>query len=75
MGAHLFTEYGKETKKAMTKYKKVFHTDFPSYHYEYRLGGNDFENKIIEVIDECLSKGKDVYALGYLTQEDDLIQY
>ena len=30
------------------------------------------EEEVIEIIDECISKGKDVYELGYV-EEDDIL--
>lgn len=30
------------------------------------------DDEVIEIIDDCLSKGKDVYELGYVEDDDDV---
>lgn len=80
MGVIRCKDYKKETKVAIKKYEEIFDTDFPTYHFEFGLDkffpkATDFEEAIIDVIDECINKKKDVYELGYFSLEDDLIQY
>lgn len=31
------------------------------------------DDEVIEIIDDCLSKGKDVYELGYVEDDDDVM--
>lgn len=35
--------------------------------------GHQEESKIIEIINDCISKGKDVYDSGYLSLDDDIM--
>lgn len=30
-------------------------------------------SEVIQIIDECLEKGKDVYELGYVTDDEDTL--
>lgn len=73
MGARVFKEYAEVTKAAIAEYEKRFDTDFPDYYYEYEFPETDFESKIVEVINDCLEKGQDVFALGYLELADDTL--
>lgn len=80
MGVNKCKEYRKETKVAIKKYEKIFDLYFPTYHFEFGLTkffpeAVDFEETIIDVINECIDKKKNVYELGYFNIEDDLIQY
>lgn len=45
----------------MQEYEKRFE-DFPTF--EFRAHS---DAKVMEIIDECLEKNKDVYELGYLS--------
>lgn len=31
------------------------------------------DSEVIQIIDECLEKGKDVYELGYVTDDEDTL--
>ena len=31
------------------------------------------DDEVIEIIDDCLSNGKDVYELGYVEDDDDVM--
>lgn len=80
MGVRLLKEYRKETNEAIKKYEEYFNSDFPTYQFEYGLEiffpyATDFEEEIVEVINDCLDKKKDVYELGYLDLEDIEICY
>ncbi len=48
------------------QYNQKFDTGFPTITFS--------PDKAIEIMQECIKKGKDAYELGYITVEDD-IQY
>ncbi len=75
MGARVFKEYKKETEEAILNYEKRFGLDFPAYYFEYTLPENDFETKMIEVINQCLENGKNVLDMGILTLDDLMTQF
>lgn len=52
-------------QKAYDEYKKKFNDDFPTIPF-----GNAEDEKIIEIINDCVESGKDVYDLGYLELDD-----
>lgn len=53
----------------MMEYAKRFDDGFPMI----PLGWGRTEQEVIEIIDECLKKGKDVYELGYVKDDLDVI--
>lgn len=57
-------------EEKMKQYGKKFDDGFPMI----PLGWGRTDEEIIEIIDECLEKGKDVYELGYL-DDDDEVEY
>lgn len=48
----------------MQDYEKQFEKDFPTFQF---MGYPD--NKVIEIIEDCLKKNKGVYELGYLSRD------
>ncbi len=53
----------------LREYAKRFGDGFPMY----QLGRSRSDDEIIEIINECLEKGKDCYALGYVKTEDGVL--
>ena len=58
-----------ELDKKMIEYGKKFNDGFPMI----PLGWGKSEDELIEIINECLKKGKDVYELGYVKDDMDLM--
>ena len=54
-----------ELQKALETYKKAFNDSFPTIPFDSME-----DEKIIEIIDDCVESGKDVYDLGYLELDD-----
>ena len=54
-----------ELQKALEAYKKAFNDDFPTIPFD-----NVEDKKIIEIINDCVESGKDVYDLRYLELDD-----
>lgn len=52
----------------MEKYAKKFGDGFPTI----PLARGRSDQEVIMIIDECLSKGKDVYELGYVSNDPDI---
>lgn len=52
-------------QKALEAYKKAFNDDFPNIPFD-----NVEDEKIIEIINDCIESEKDVYDLGYLELDD-----
>lgn len=52
----------------LEKYAKRFGEGFPTI----PLAESRTEEEVIEIIRECLDKGKDVYELGYVEDDEDL---
>lgn len=52
----------------MVEYAKRFGDGFPMI----PLGWGRSDEEIVEIIDECLKKGKDAYELGYVKDDDDI---
>lgn len=50
----------------LDKYAEMFDDGFPMI----PLGWGRSESEIIDIIKECLDKGKDVYELGYVELKD-----
>ncbi len=51
----------------MKEYESFFKTSFPSFCFMHLP-----PEKIVDVIDECLEKEKDVYDLGFVSDDKDL---
>lgn len=49
-------------------YYEMFNDSFPMM----PLAWGRSEKEVVAIIDECLKKGKDVYQLGYVTDDDDV---
>lgn len=58
-----------EFEKALNTYKKTFNDDFPTF----QMSAHNPE-EMMEIINECVKKKKDVYQLNYLVL-DDSVQY
>lgn len=54
--------------QALDLYELTFDDGFPTM----AVGGMADE-KMIEIINECVKKKKDVYELGYLSLDDDIL--
>ena len=52
-------------QKAYDEYKKKFNDDFPTIPFD-----SVEDEKIIEIINDCVESGKDVYDIGYLSLDD-----
>lgn len=57
--------------KKLQEYSERFDDSFPMM----PLGWGRNEKEIISIIDRCLKEGKDVYELGYVTDDDDGVEY
>lgn len=57
-------------EKYLDKYYEKFGEALPTY----QIARTRTEDEVIAIIKECISKGKDVYELGYCTLDDD-VQY
>lgn len=55
-------------QKAFERYEKKFNDSFPTIPFSSREDG-----EIIDIIDECIEENKDVYDLGYLSLDDDIM--
>lgn len=55
--------------KAMDEYLQAFGDSFPAD----PLAVSNPPEKVIEMIGECLEKGKDVYDLGYLSLDEGIM--
>ena len=53
----------------LKEYAERFGDGFPSY--QIMRGRSDEET--MEIIRECLEKGKDAYELGYVEDDDDIM--
>ena len=53
-------------KKAYEAYKDTFSEDFPTVPFAETRE----DTEIIEMIEECIEAGKDVYDIGYLDLEN-----
>lgn len=58
----------KELETKMQEYVKKFNDGFPTI----PLARGRSDQEVIEIIDECLAKNKDVYELGYLSNDSDI---
>ena len=55
-------------QEKMKEYAEKFDDGFPMIH----LGWGRTDAELIDIIDECLRKNKDVYDLGYVEDSDGL---
>lgn len=53
----------------LQKYIEMFGDGFPMI----PLGMSRTEDEVVEIIKECLEKGKDVYELGYVEDDDEIM--
>lgn len=53
----------------LKEYAERFDDGFPMI----PLGWGKTDEEIIAIIDDCLEKGKDVYELGYVTDDEDVL--
>lgn len=60
---------GKALEKALDLYFIKFNDNFPTVPL---MAGRD-ENGVIKIIRECVDKEKDVYELGYLSLDEDIM--
>ena len=59
---------GRELQEKMKKYLETFYEGFPTY----PLAWGRSDDEVIEIIDNCLRKKKDVYELGYVKDDDEV---
>ncbi len=52
-------------KEKIQMYEKKIGDEFPSY----PIMLNNTDEEVIDIIDKCLEKGKNVYELGYLKKD------
>jgi len=57
-------------EKYLDKYYEKFGEALPTY----QIAMTRTDDEVIAIIEECISKGKDVYELGYCTLDGD-VQY
>ena len=58
-----------ELDKYLYKYYEAFHEGFPMY----QLGRCETEEGVIEIIKRCLSEKKDVYGLGLISDDENIL--
>ncbi|WP_288832075.1 hypothetical protein [uncultured Megasphaera sp.] len=58
-----------ELDKALELYEKTFDDSFPTI----PLLMDKSKTEVVEIINKCISEGKDVYDLGYLSLDHDMI--
>ena len=56
----------------LIKYINAYDNQFDSFP-TFQLVPGRSENQVIAIIKECLTKGKDVYELGYLVLDPNII--
>lgn len=56
-------------EEKLQEYAEKFDDGFPMI----PLGWGKTDDKIIAIIDECVGKGKDVYELGYVSDDEDIL--
>ena len=59
---------GEAVEKKMQEYWERFGDSFPTI----PLARGRSDEEVIEIIDECLKSGKDVYELGYVSDDPDI---
>ena len=58
----------KDENEAIKKYNKFFEDGFPSIPLLSRP-----EKEIIELVETCIEENKDVYEMGYLKLDNDIM--
>lgn len=58
-----------EIDKAIELYEKTFDDSFPTI----PVLTDKFKAEVVEIINKCISEGKDVYDMGYLSLDNDSI--
>ncbi|WP_317396438.1 hypothetical protein [Faecalicoccus pleomorphus] len=58
----------KDENEAIKKYNKFFEDGFPSIPLLSRP-----EKEIIEMVETCIEENKDVYEMGYLKLDNDIM--
>lgn len=58
----------KNFDKAQEQYKSLFNDYFPTFQFSYLS-----PDEMVSMINECVEKNQDIYQLGYLTLEDDVV--
>lgn len=58
-----------ELDAALELYEKTFDDSFPTI----PLLMENTDEKVVEIINKCISEKKDVYELGYLSLSEDVI--
>lgn len=58
-----------ELDKALALYEKTFHDSFPTI----PVLTDKSRTEVTEIITKCISEGKDVYDMGYLSLDNDSI--
>lgn len=61
--------FSEKLEKALEQYKTVFGDYFPTV----PLAVSRAEDEVIQIIHECLKQGKDVYELGYISDDSDIL--
>lgn len=51
----------------MNEYEKTFGESFPSFNFTDRS-----PEDIVKIIDRCMDEEKDVYELGYISEDPDI---
>lgn len=52
-------------EKKLQEYRERFREGFPTF----QLMRSRTDDEVIEIIDECLEKGRDAYDLGYVSDD------
>lgn len=61
--------FSEKLEKAFETYKTVFGDYFPTV----PLAVSRTEDEVIGIINECFEKGRDVYELGYISDDLDIL--
>ncbi|MDR1773337.1 MAG: hypothetical protein LBR30_00450 [Clostridioides sp.] len=59
----------KEIDTALDLYYEIFDDSFPSIPLRWTYS----DEEVIEIIKKCIAENKDVYDMGYLTLDDDIM--
>lgn len=57
-----------ELDRALNLYEKIFDDSFPMF----TMMGKP-QNEVVEIINKCIFENKDVYDLGYLSLNEDIV--
>lgn len=58
----------KNFDKSQERYKALFNDYFPTFQFSYLS-----PKEMLDMINECVEKQQNVYQLGYLNLEEDII--